>query len=213
MDLDQTIKTRRTIRQFSEKKIDSSDIESIIDAARWAPSACNFQQWKFIVIDDDEVKKLIVDAGGSKLIAKAAVGILVLYTNFTSNQEYRDNIQTAAAATQNMLLKAWSLGFGACWLGHLPPKQQLRNQLSIPNQYDPIAYVALGYPESVPAAHPRREKLDEIIAYNAFSFSKFEQATTKRIGNRWLRKVYDGLPIFVKKWLRPITEKYFVKRF
>ena len=60
------IKNRRSIRQFSNKKIGRAVIERIIDAGRWAPSACNLQHWLFIAIDDETIKRGIIERGKPK---------------------------------------------------------------------------------------------------------------------------------------------------
>ena len=88
----------------------------VIEAGMWAPSACNLQNWKFIVIDNQNLKEKLVDWGAAIFIKHAPMAILVLYDNRTANIEYQDHIQSAAAAIQNMLLAAISLELGTCWI-------------------------------------------------------------------------------------------------
>jgi len=132
MDFISLIKTRRSIRLFQDKKIDRKTAKKIIEIATYAPSACNIQGWRFIVVDDQTKKQEIVDHGGSINIKNAPLGILVLYDNRTKNTEYADDVQSAAAAIQNMLLKIHDLGLSACWTCHLPSRKQLRKIFNIP---------------------------------------------------------------------------------
>ena len=202
MDLDKAIKGRRSIRKFSDKKVDEKTIKLIIEAGIWAPSACNFQDWKFIVLDNKKLINKIIDLGGSVVIGNAPVGILVLYNNQTDNLEYLDYIQSASACIQNMLLKIYSLRLGGCWLCHLPDKKDLRKLLKIPNHYDPIAYIALGYPLVQPKPNKRKAPLQELIFYNRFNFITKKKDNLRLIFRRMLRRLYFKIPLSIKKILR-----------
>lgn len=213
MDLDKAIKDRQSIRNFIDRSIEKEKIEKIIEAGTMAPSACDIQGWRFIVINNEKLKEKIVDAGGAHFIKKAPIGILILYDNRTDNVEYQDYIQSASAAIQNMLLTAHSLGLGCCWVCHLPTKKQIRNLLKIPWNYDPIAYIAIGYYKKEPRRRPRRHKTNKLIAYNVFDFnektpSKIElKSRIKRV----LRSTYLRLPSPIKKILKPLERKVEVK--
>ncbi len=147
MELQDAIFGRRSIRSFKQDPIKIEIVYELINAAIYAPSACNKQAWKFIIIDDLKMKNLIQGKIGSPLITNSPIGILVLYRNDVTNNSvhYKDQYQSASAAIQNMLLLAYEKGIGSCWVCKLPPKQKVRKVLKIPKQYDVIAYVALGY--------------------------------------------------------------------
>lgn len=150
MEIREAIQTRRSIRCFDQnKKIDKSMIEQFISDAIYAPSACNKQAWKFIIIDDNNVKNNLTKNYGSPIIATAPLGILVLYRKDVSlnTHMYYDHIQSAAAAIQNLMLSAHSVGVGSCWICQLPSKKYIRKIFHIPRVYDIVAYIALGYPK------------------------------------------------------------------
>ena len=88
------IKERRSVRTFLDKEIPENYIKYIIEAGIWAPSACNMQDWRFIVIDDQNVKDEIYDSGGAIIIKSAPLCIAVCYDNRTDNIEYKDHIQS-----------------------------------------------------------------------------------------------------------------------
>lgn len=216
MDFFSLIKTRRSIRSFQEKKVNRETVKKIIEMAIYAPSACDIQGWRFIVVDDERKKQQIVDMGGSVNIKNAPLGILALYDNRTKNTEYADHIQSAAAGIQNLLLAVHYLGLGACWICHLPPKKQLRKIFRISKALSPIAYIIIGYKKNEPTAMPRKYNLDDIINFNVFS----SQIPLKRINPiklfilRILIKSYSLMPVFVKsKWLNKYLDKKFVKKF
>ncbi|MBD3250334.1 MAG: hypothetical protein GF381_02075 [Candidatus Pacebacteria bacterium] len=209
MNLDQAIKQRRSVRQFEDKSVPKSIVKQIIEAANHAPSACNKQDWRFIVIDDKKKLSLLSDLGGAYFIKRAPIAILVLYSNLTDNIEYNDYIQSASAAIQNMQLKIYSLGLGGCWVDNLPSKRTVRNIFSIPNIFDPIALVVLGYPKKKPRTIKRKHSVDEIYNYNQFNF---KQTHTRHYYltiqvKKLLRKVYINLPNFLKTKLLPLVRK------
>ncbi len=208
MDIFEAIHGRRSIRRFTKKKIEYEKIEKIISAAISAPSACNIQGWKFIVITDQKIKEKLINTGTIEFIRYAPIGILVLYDNRSENPEYFDYIQSASAAIQNMLLAAYALGIGSCWICHLSPKKIIRKLLGIPGHYDPIAYVALGYYKKKPNPLPRRYSSNQVISFNKFNFkdSKVTRTTIYRFMRKMAFRLYKFVPF--KKLFLPITKGF-----
>lgn len=216
MDIFEVIKKRRSLRKFTEEPVAKELLERIIEAATYAPSACNNQAWKFIVITEQKIKEKIVEQGGSILIKNAPTGILILYDNRTKNFEYHDDIQSAAAAIENLLLTATALQLGACWICHLPPKNKLKKILNIPNCYSPIAYVLIGYPLTATKEMRRKYNLDEIMAYNKFpaSWPVAKRNPLIFFLKKAMLKMYFLLPGWLKKgFINRFLDKYFVKKF
>lgn len=213
MELFDAIYNRRSVRKFLEKDVEEIKLKKIIDCAIQAPSACDIQGWKFIIIKDQKVKQRIVDQGAASFIKDAPAGILVTYNNQTEDPEYLDYFQSAAAAIQNMILAAYSFNIGCCWVCYLPTKKQLRKILNIPHNYDPIAYIAMGYKSKEPSQRPRRYKVEQLVSYNKF---KFNEKTPGKINpklsfKRFLRKIYYMLPF--RKNIKLIVDKKFEKKF
>ena len=212
MQLEEAIKTRRSIRKLSIGNLSKEIIEKIIEAGQHAPSHCNTQGWKFIFIDDEKIKNEIFKNGGSFVIKNAPYGILTTYNlSLSDNLEYCDYIQSGAAAIQNMLLTIHDLGMGGCWVCHLPKKRDLIKILKIKKPYTPVAYIAFGFPDSYPEKIERKNKINEIYANNQFPWPG-EKTSTKLFFRRSLRKIYFILPSFIKKSISPIVDK-FVKKF
>lgn len=216
MDVIEAIKKRRSVRRFKPDSIPADLIKKVIEAATWAPSACNVQGWRFIVIDSQKIKQEIVNQGGSAVIKAAPAGVLVAYDKRTKNIEYQDYIQSGAAAIENLLLAATHFGLASCWICHLPPKRKIRQILKIPESFSPLAYVALGYQQSEPREVARIHPLDALIGYNAFNSqtSQEEISGLKLFFYRILRRFYYILPLFLKKrFLNKFIDKRFVKKF
>ena len=212
MELDEAIKTRRSIRKFSDKKLENGILEKIIETGNYAPSHCNTQDWKFIFIDNAEIKNKIFENGGAPVIKNAPYGILTLYNTASSdNIEYKDWVLSGAVAMQNMLLTIHDLGLGGCLICHLPRKKTLDKILNIQKPYSVIGYIAFGYPENKPIVVPRQHKVSELCAVNKFVWPKVKAPLDIRF-KRIARRIYFRLPLFAKKLISPLIDK-FIKKF
>lgn len=209
MDLFEAIKNRRSIRRFEDRPVPEELIRIIIEAGQWAPSACNRQAWKFIVADSEEVRKNILKETTAYFVGKAPLLIFVLYSNRTDNLEYRDNLLSAAMAIQNMQLAAHSLGLGSCCVNNLPIRSRLRRILNIPRYYDPVSLLCIGFPKHVPKPLKRKDKIDDIVCRNRFSFKEdYPDFDLKLTVKRVVRYIYYRLPASLKKLLEPVARKF-----
>jgi hypothetical protein len=155
----------------------------------------------------------MVLAGGASVIKNAPLGLLVLYKDISENLEYQDHIQSGAAAIQNMLLTAYSLNLGSCWICHLPSKRTLRKIFSIPKNFIPIAYILLGYPAIQPIPVSRKNEISDLISYDKFDFQSKKTPSLKIKTKRTLKRIYYFLPNSSKKLISPLVDKFLVKKF
>jgi nitroreductase len=196
MELQKAIFERRTVRSFLDKPVSFEIIKELIGAAIYAPSACNQQAWKFILIESSDLKEEICINYGSPFISQSPSGILVLYRNDVSlnYRMYKDHIQSSSAAIQNILLTAFEKGLGACWICDLPSPQHIRKVLNIPRCYEVIAYIALGYPKKYLSSdtirhydgdvektriRERKYSVEEVLSLNKFDDS-FDEKQIKK---------------------------------
>jgi nitroreductase len=213
MDVFEAIKNRRSIRKFEGMPVPEELIKKIIEAGQWAPSACNRQDWKFIIIDSQDVKERILRETAAYFIGKAPLLILVLYSSRTDNLEYKDHLLSGAMAIQNMQLAAHSLGIGSCCVNNLPVKSKLRKILNIPHHYDPVSLLCMGFPKFVPRPLKRKGNIDDIVCRNSFDFHDDTPRIDMKLNiKRVVRFVYYRLPESFKKLLDPLARK-FEKRF
>ena len=162
------INNRRSIRKYKDIRVSGVDLEKIINAGMMAPTACNLQSYKFIVINDkDKIRKLI-NNGTASFINDNMDMILVLYSKKTNNIEYKDNIQSGAAVIENMLLEATRLKIGSCWVCNLPTKKIMRKIFLIPKYYDVIGLVTLGYTDNITNSKKLKYSYDQVVSYNIY---------------------------------------------
>jgi len=207
MDLDQAIIGRRSIRKYSDRVVNEETIEQIIQAGMWAPTACNDQDYRFIVINDKNRFDELLSYGAASFLKDVQSAILVLYKNTSANQEYKDYYQSGAAIIQNMLLKAYSMGLGSCWVCNLPSQHKMRRIFHVPTNYAVIALVSFGYPVSIPKSIQRKNKPQNVICLNSFGFDEernFKEEKQKSL-KKFLRKVYYHLP--KSSFIRNLAEK------
>lgn len=174
MDVFEAIKKRRSIRAFTPEDVSKEEIEKILDAARYAPSAGNIQPWEFIVIRDFKIKrKLSMAALDQNFIEEAPVVIVVCANEMRSGRGYGSRgatlycLQDTAAAIQNMLLTACALDLGTCWVGAFH-EEDARKILNIPRGVRPIAIIPVGHSVEKPEMRFKRA-LSEVVHYETYS--------------------------------------------
>ena len=158
------LKTRRSIRKYTDEKISEDKIKELLNCSMFAPSAFDTQPWQFIVIDKKEMfGDILKVATHAEMIKGASHAIIICGDN--KLQETRDLlIQDISAATQNLLLAAHSLGLGAVWTGIYPFEEivtGIRKLFNLPENILPVAMVVLGYPAEKPE-QPVRYKEEKV---------------------------------------------------
>ncbi len=155
------IKSRRTIKNFLPKYVSWEDMTRVVDAGRHAPSCGNLQNWKFIVVDEGEKKQAVARACYDQLDIISAHGLIVVCAEAEKAERYYGlrgerlyTVQNCAAAIQNMLLEAHSLGLGGAWIGAFD-EEAVKSILGIPEDARPQAIVAIGYPREIPPKPPK----------------------------------------------------------
>lgn len=138
------LKTRRSIRKYTNEQIPDSIIEEIIDCARLAPTANNKQPWLFVVVKNEELKRKIAEITDyGKFIKDAYCCIAV----FCEDTKYY--LEDGSAATENILLAAWYFGIGSCWVAGDKKvyADKIKDVLNIKNSYKLVSLISLGYPD------------------------------------------------------------------
>lgn len=148
-DILNLIKTRRSIREYTDKMPSDDIIKIVIEAGRWAPSGLNNQPWRFVIIKDKTtIDKISTFTRYSKII-KSAPALIVVFMDKDEGYNRDKDLQAIGACIENMLLAIHSLGLGACWLGEiLNRKDGVAEFLNLPKSYELMAVISLGYPKS-----------------------------------------------------------------
>ncbi len=171
MSVLETIKSRRSIRDFQKKDIPASTIESLVDALRWAPSAGNLQSRRFYFVLDPNVKKELARAAlNQDFIAKAPLTVVAcldrrIAVRYGERGVNLYSIQDVSASIMSMMLAAQEQGLGTVWVGAFNEFDVLEI-LKMPDYLRPIAIVPVGYPSRTPKPTPRlaRHELVTVIS-------------------------------------------------
>jgi len=168
MSLIEIIKGRRSIRAYSVKPVEQDKLESVLEAARLAPSARNRQKWQFIIVTDPAVKDMMYEACHNQQSVKQAPVCIAVIDEEPGTMSCGQPVDTvdASIAFSFLILKAHEEGLGTCWLGHFD-KDKVRAALGIPENMSIVAVTPLGYPAEQPDAKPRKA-LEEITRYNKY---------------------------------------------
>ena len=160
-DILNLIKSRRTIKYFLPKFVSWEKISRVIEAGRHAPSCGNIQNWKFVVILESDLKQQIAQSSYEQYEIIQAGALILICAEPDKGERYYGlrgerlyTVQNCAAAIQNMLLEAHSLGLGTRWIGGFD-EEAVKSLLGIPEEIMPQAIIALGYPKEIPDKPPK----------------------------------------------------------
>ncbi len=160
----ETIRGRRSIREFIDKEIPWDHLKLVVEAGMWAPSGSNLQPREFIVVRNPDYIRAV------KLVSPGLYGnpralVILCYNKEIARKggrlgEYMALLDTAMAA-QNIMLMAYALGIGSCPVLSFN-KQALKKILGIPEHVEPVIIISLGYPKKWPTPPPRRN-IEEVV--------------------------------------------------
>jgi nitroreductase len=175
----EAIKSRRAVRSFENKPIPELEIQAILDAATYAPSAINIQPWKFVLITSKNEMKKISDIAKPILLRtlpdfgdEAMMGLKQRLTSPEYNVFYNAPLLILVAgakslfavndcsmAAQNMMLASHSMGIGSCWIGSavgVTNETRMKASLGIPEDHEVYAAIIFGYPTAMPKAPQKK---------------------------------------------------------
>jgi len=179
MDTLEAIRTRRSVRRFSDRPVEAEKLLGVLEAAQLAPSWANTQCWRFVVVQDQKVKERISELSyvaeffaskgyktnpAQKGLAEAPVVIVACAEPGKSGnvrgQEYY--LTDVGIATENLMLAAHAMGLGSVFVG-IYDEDELRALLQIPQAIRIVGLFPLGYPAGEVKAGPPIKPLDEIV--------------------------------------------------
>ena len=161
------LKSRRSIRAYTQQSVPRATIEEIVDCARLAPTAMNEQPWHFIVVTNrDALAGIPPVLGHADFIAESAFTVLVLGNQTTYA------LEDCCAATENLLIAAAAHGIGACWVAASGQAYAPRvaAQFGAPANLQLVAIVAFGYPAENPAME--KKSLRQVLHWEQFEPDK-----------------------------------------
>lgn len=172
--------TRQSVRSYSDKPVEREKIDRCIEASRLAPSACNSQPWRFIVVDDPELREKVAKETFGPVVSfnhfsMQAPVIVVMITEKSKPiarlggviKDKTYNLIDIGIAAEHFCLQAVEEGLGTCMLGWFDSKK-LYQYLDIPKNKQIDLIITLGYPQKEEIRKKIRKTIDEIRTYNSF---------------------------------------------
>jgi nitroreductase len=181
METLEAIKTRRSIRKFTDQPVEPEKLQAVLEAVQQAPSWSNRQCWSLVVVQDQAVRSRISELSfvesffatygyksnpAQKGLAQAPI-VLVACADPQHSGDLRGEqyyMADLGIATQNLMLAAHDLGLGTVFVGVFD-EEQLKSLLEIPPHIRIVGLFPLGYPAAEPKAGPPRKPLSEFVHY------------------------------------------------
>lgn len=172
MDFEKLVNERYSVRSFKTEHLSQKVIDKILDAGHIAPTGCNYQPQRILVLNTDEAVKKLQDC--TKCHFGAPTAMLICHNKEESWVRKYDGALSspvdAAIVTTHMMLAAHNEGVGCCWVMHFDPAA-MRESFNIPENIEPVALLVMGYPteDAQPLEmHYKTRPMDEIVVYDSF---------------------------------------------
>ncbi|MCI0776326.1 MAG: nitroreductase [Chloroflexi bacterium] len=182
----EAIRTRRNVREFTDKPVTVDDLKTIIEAATWAPNHRHTEPWRFIVLaKDGELRKQVAQivhdwtydniknpnqkrridsSAAAKREILDAPAFMYVYALEGPNEEVtRENYAATACAVQNLLLAAHSIGIGVGWSTGKPCLADVRSTIGAEPDWQTVGALYIGYPAEKPEA--KRAPVDDVTTW------------------------------------------------
>ena len=176
MQLDECIKGRRSVRAYTDEPVSKEQMNAVLEAGTWAPSAMDREPWKFVIIESKALIKLV--SNETKALVKVNMPplaqqfstdadiicynapMLVLVCTEKDQQWEHSNLLDSVLATQNMFLKAYDLGLGTCYMGFvqfLSSKPEVLKKIGVPDNYQMMVPFIIGHPKAKQGTGKRKK--------------------------------------------------------
>ena len=172
MDFEQLITNRYSVRNFKPEHLPQEVIDKILEAGHKAPTGCNYQPQRILVLNTDEAIAKLKNCTKCHFSAPAAM--LVCHNKAESWQRKYDGALSspvdAVIVTTYMMLACQNEGVGTCWVMHFDPAA-MREKFGIPENIEPVALLIMGYPadDAKPLdMHYQFRPMSEVVVYEEF---------------------------------------------
>ena len=169
MDFLTIARGRRSVRAYKDIDVEEDKLQKILEAARSSPSASNRQEWKFIVAKNKDTRKNLARAAfNQSFVAQAPVVIVACATEANSVMSCGQPTYTVdvSIACTHMILQAYELGLGTCWLGAFK-EDEVKKILKIPESVRVVTMTPVGYPDQ-PPSQGFRKNLNQIVCFEQY---------------------------------------------
>ena len=166
MDLLNLISKRRSVREYTTDEIEQEKIDYLMECARLAPSAVNFQPWKFIIVKSPEKKALLHQCYHREWFTQPPLYIIALADTAQSWKRSSDGKDhgdiDVTIALEHIVIAAVEKGLGTCWICNFNV-DLFKELFNLPDSLVPIAILPIGYPAKEEDEVSNRKSIQEII--------------------------------------------------
>ena len=168
MEFENVIRERYSVRKYKPDMISEKDLTAILKAGMVAPTGCNYQPQRIYVLKSDEAVEKI------RSLSRCAFDApVVLIVALKEDEDWksplepgcRAGIQDVSIVADHMMLAAWNVGVGSCWVNYFKPSE-VKEAFGLPDDETPVLLMTLGYPagDAKPAKlHAASKSMDEIV--------------------------------------------------
>lgn len=160
MDVFEAIAGRRSIRSYVPMPVPEEKLRRVLEAAQKAPSASNRQEYRFIVVTDEETKKRLAEAASQQAFVGEAGAVIVACA---TNPERRWHAVDVAIAIDHMTLAAYAEGLGTCWIGAFD-EEAVKPIVGVPGNVKVVMLLTVGIPADKGRVRPRKS-LEDLVCY------------------------------------------------
>lgn len=174
------VQNRQSDRAYDTRPVEKDKVLRILEAARLAPSACNAQPWRFIVVDEPVLKNKLADAAASRVLGinhftkQAPVHIVIVMEPANLNSNFGSLVKgktfpliDIGIAAEHICLAAKAEGLGSCMLGWFD-ESAVKKLLGIPKSRRVPLIITIGYPATDEIRPKRRKNLDDLVSFNKY---------------------------------------------
>ncbi len=175
MEFIELAKKRCSIRSYMDKAVTKKQLTEVLEAGRLAPTACNYQPFQFIVVQEKENLATLAAGYPADWFGEAPVVIAICTQPAKAWKRAKHDDRSyvdvdAAIAADHITLAAQDLGLGTCWVGAFNPKM-IREALAVPRSAEPLILLTLGHPNE--KGRPKtRKPLEELVRYETWPHNK-----------------------------------------
>jgi nitroreductase len=167
MNVLDAIVARKSVREYSTRRIEDEKLTAVMNAARLAPSASNRQEWRFVIVRDLKTRKRIAEAADGQTFVEEASAVIVACADTDGHVmpcgQLAYPIDVSIALT-HIMLAAVELDLGTCWIGAFDEKK-VKEILGVPERIRVVGVMPIGYPVDPSPVEKERLALDTIVRH------------------------------------------------
>ena len=170
MNLKELIEARYSVRAYSEREVEDEKLALVLEAARLAPTAANRQPFRVVVVRGAEARQAMSEGYSRKWFYTAPVIIAVCGVageSWVRSDHTNYNLADCAIVMDHIIMQAWDLGLGSCWIADFKP-EPVRRILQLPPRVEPVLLTPLGYAADEPRSK-RRKATKELVYWESMA--------------------------------------------